>query len=55
MTQAQSAPDNKMTDDEIIDSIGAYEYGWHDSDSAGASAARGLNEGVVRDLSLIHI
>lgn len=51
MTQAQSAPDNKMTDDEIIDSIGAYEYGWHDSDSAGASAARGLNEDVVRDIS----
>ena len=24
MTQAQSAPENKMTDDEIIDSIGAY-------------------------------
>jgi len=51
MTQAQSAPDNKMTDDEIIDSIGAYEYGWHDSDSAGASAARGLNEDVVLDIS----
>lgn len=51
MTQAQSAPDNKMTDDEIIDSIGAYEYGWHDSDSAGASATRGLNEDVVRDIS----
>ncbi|WP_284781967.1 Fe-S cluster assembly protein SufB [Corynebacterium rhinophilum] len=51
MPQAQSAPDNKMTDDEIIDSIGAYEYGWHDSDSAGASAARGLNEDVVRDIS----
>lgn len=51
MTQAQSAPHNKMTDDEIIDSIGAYEYGWHDSDSAGASAARGLNEDVVRDIS----
>ncbi|WP_411701703.1 Fe-S cluster assembly protein SufB [Corynebacterium sp. LaCa97] len=51
MIQAQSAPDNKMTDDEIIDSIGAYEYGWHDSDSAGASAARGLNEDVVRDIS----
>ncbi|MCG7464938.1 Fe-S cluster assembly protein SufB [Corynebacterium tuberculostearicum] len=40
-----------MTDDEIIDSIGAYEYGWHDSDAAGASARRGLNEDVVRDIS----
>ena len=51
MTQAQSAPENKMTDDEIIDSIGAYEYGWHDSDAAGASARRGLNEDVVRNIS----
>lgn len=51
MTQAQSAPENKMTDDEIIDSIGAYEYGWHDSDAAGASARRGLNKDVVRDIS----
>ena len=51
MTQAQSAPDNKMTDDEIIDSIGAYEYGWHDSDAAGAFARRGLNGDVVRDIS----
>lgn len=51
MTQAQSAPESKMTDDEIIDSIGAYEYGWHDSDAAGASARRGLNEDVVRDIS----
>ncbi len=42
MTQAQSKPETpQMTDDEIIDSIGAYEYGWHDSDTAGASAQRG--------------
>ncbi|WP_448855723.1 Fe-S cluster assembly protein SufB [Corynebacterium camporealensis] len=51
MTQAQPAPGTKMTDDEIIDSIGAYEYGWHDSDAAGASARRGLDEDVVRDIS----
>ena len=53
MTQAQSAPgtEAKMTDDEIIESIGAYEYGWHDSDVAGASARRGLSEEVVRDIS----
>jgi len=40
-----------MNDDEIIESIGAYNYGWHDSDAAGASARRGLNEEVVRDIS----
>ena len=54
MTQAAQTPETKpQTDEEIIDSIGAYGYGWHDSDAAGASARRGLNEDVV--LSLIHI
>src|SRR5262245_43198663 len=31
--------------------IGRYEYGWADSDVAGASARRGLSEEVVRDIS----
>jgi Fe-S cluster assembly protein SufB len=31
--------------------IGGYEYGWADSDVAGAAARRGLNEEVVRDIS----
>ena len=31
--------------------LGRYEYGWADSDVAGASATRGLNEDVVRDIS----
>src|SRR5688572_14460112 len=31
--------------------LGRYEYGWSDSDVAGASARRGLNEEVVRDIS----
>lgn len=31
--------------------IGTYEYGWADSDVAGATARRGLNEDVVRDIS----
>ena len=30
--------------------LGTYEYGWSDSDSAGATAKRGLNEDVVRDI-----
>ena len=52
MTQAQPQPKaQKMTDEEIIESIGAYEYGWHDPDTAGASARRGLSEDVVRDIS----
>jgi Fe-S cluster assembly protein SufB len=31
--------------------IGRYEFGWADSDVAGASAQRGLNENVVRGIS----
>ena len=34
-----------------LDGIGNYEYGWHDPDSAGSTAKRGLNEDVVRDIS----
>ncbi|MCZ9308614.1 Fe-S cluster assembly protein SufB [Corynebacterium uberis] len=54
MTQASQNPGvtKPMNDDEIIESMGAYEYGWHDSDVAGAAARRGLNEAVVRDISM---
>ncbi len=31
--------------------FGSYEYGWADSDAAGATARRGLSEEVVRDIS----
>ena len=31
--------------------LGKYEYGWADSDEAGASARRGLSEDVVRGIS----
>jgi Fe-S cluster assembly protein SufB len=31
--------------------LGTYEFGWSDSDTAGATARRGLNEDVVRDIS----
>ena len=34
-----------------LDGLGRYEYGWSDSDAAGASARRGLSEEVVRDIS----
>lgn len=49
---AQSS-DEKMSDEEIIASFGAYEYGWHDKDEAGQKAKRGLNEQVVREISSI--
>jgi len=34
-----------------IDTLGRYAFGWSDSDAAGASARRGLDEDVVRDIS----
>ena len=34
-----------------LDGLGQYEFGWHDSDSAGASARRGINADVVKDIS----
>ena len=34
-----------------IDTLGRYAFGWSDSDAAGASARRGVDEDVVRDIS----
>ena len=50
MTSTQ-APGTHATQDEHLSALGTYRYGWHDSDVAGASAQRGLNEAVVRDIS----
>jgi Fe-S cluster assembly protein SufB len=36
---------------EQLAALGRYQYGWADSDVAGAAAQRGLNEAVVRDIS----
>ena len=36
-----------------IAELGNYEYGWHDTDDAGATARRGLNEEVVRNISAL--
>jgi Fe-S cluster assembly protein SufB len=47
MTEQQTSP---STRDQLAD-LGRYGYGWADSDAAGASARRGLNEDVVRDIS----
>ena len=50
MTQTQ-APGLGATQDEHLEALGKYRFGWSDSDAAGASARRGLNEDVVRDIS----
>ena len=34
-----------------LEGLGTYQYGWADSDVAGAAAQRGLNEAVVRNIS----
>src|ERR1700753_2954035 len=39
------------TANDQLDGLGAYKFGWADSDVAGASARRGLSEEVVRDIS----
>ncbi|SFB21088.1 Iron-regulated ABC transporter membrane component SufB [Amycolatopsis marina] len=40
-----------LSQEETIESLGNYAFGWADSDAAGASARRGLNEDVVTDIS----
>jgi len=42
-----------MSDVDQLADLGRYEYGWHDPDSAGALAKRGLNEDVVREISAL--
>ncbi|WP_353081660.1 Fe-S cluster assembly protein SufB [Tessaracoccus lapidicaptus] len=52
MTQtAPQAPGLGATQDEHIEALSKYQWGWHDSDSAGATARRGLNEAVVTNIS----
>ena len=40
-----------LTQDEQIEQLSRYKFGWSDSDVAGAAAKRGLSEEVVRDIS----
>ena len=47
MTQTEQT----ATQAEHLDALGKYEWGWHDSDAAGAAAKRGLNEAVVAEIS----
>jgi Fe-S cluster assembly protein SufB len=47
----QRTPTQPLTQEETLESLSRYEYGWADTDVAGASARRGLNEEVVRDIS----
>ncbi|MDR0958768.1 MAG: Fe-S cluster assembly protein SufB [Propionibacteriaceae bacterium] len=51
VTQAPQAPGTGQTQDEHLAALGNYRFGWHDADTAGASARRGLDADVVRDIS----
>jgi Fe-S cluster assembly protein SufB len=42
-----------LTQDEQIAALGNYEYGWSDTDTAGATARRGINDDVVRNISAL--
>ncbi|GAB3822320.1 Fe-S cluster assembly protein SufB [Tessaracoccus terricola] len=50
-TAPQQAPGLGSTQDEHLDALGNYRFGWHDSDEAGQAARRGLNEDVVNNIS----
>src|SRR3954464_5917399 len=39
------------TNEQELEGLGNYKFGWADSDAAGAVARRGLSEDVVRDIS----
>ncbi|HEX2143989.1 MAG TPA: Fe-S cluster assembly protein SufB [Glycomyces sp.] len=49
MTDTQKS--EPLSQEEALASLERYEYGWADSDAAGANARRGLTEEVVRDIS----
>jgi Fe-S cluster assembly protein SufB len=51
MTEQQTRPVVELTQAEQLANLGNYEFGWADTDVAGANARRGLNEEVVRDIS----
>ena len=51
MTTTSQAPGVGVTQDEHLEALSGYQYGWHDSDAAGSAAQRGLNEAVVRHIS----
>ncbi|MBA8794241.1 Fe-S cluster assembly protein SufB [Friedmanniella endophytica] len=39
------------TQDQHLEALGRYRFGWSDADDAGATAQRGLNESVVSNIS----
>jgi len=50
-TQNMQSQGTVISQDEHIEALSKYAWGWSDSDTAGATAVRGLNEDVVRNIS----
>ena len=50
---APVAPGLGSTQEEHLEALGAYQYGWRDSDVAGKLARRGVDEDVVRNISAL--
>ncbi len=50
---APVAPGLGSTQEEHLEALGAYQYGWHDSDAVGKLARRGVDEDVVRNISAL--
>ncbi len=50
-----TAPDvtRALTQEETLATLGRYDFGWADSDTAGANARRGLSSDVVADISAL--
>ncbi|SDJ20972.1 Iron-regulated ABC transporter membrane component SufB [Frankineae bacterium MT45] len=46
-----TAPERVLTQDEQIDALSTYKFGWSDTDTAGSIAKRGLSADVVRNIS----
>jgi Fe-S cluster assembly protein SufB len=47
-----TAPES-LTQEETLATLGRYDFGWADSDAAGATARRGLSADVVADISAL--
>ncbi|MCW2523275.1 MAG: sufB, partial [Frankiales bacterium] len=48
-----TTPDRVLTQDEQIDALSTYKFGWSDTDVAGSTARRGINADVVRNISAL--
>jgi Fe-S cluster assembly protein SufB len=48
-----AAPGTGQSQDEHLDALGRYRFGWSDSDAAGSIAQRGLSTAVVENISAL--